>query len=154
MFNPTYTFSDQRDVQKRHDELEEERNDFQAQLNEAQHALEQIDDPGLEPGADYDEWKEAWDAVEHAKDELNDFEAEFGDELDELEDALEELPQDAPMIPADDFEDYIKNLVEESTGVDLYDFPFNYIDWEQVAEEAQQDYGEVTIRDITYLYNY
>lgn len=82
------------------------------------------------------------------------------DEQDELETLLA-LKEDAEnygweygifFIREDYFVEYTQELVEDCfvpNGVSLNSWPFNCLDWEEVADQLKQDYSEIEIDGIT-----
>jgi len=56
------------------------------------------------------------------------------------------------LIEEGDFEDYIRDEAEAMTDVDMSVWPFNCIDWERAASDAQTDYSSVEFDGDTYYY--
>lgn len=124
----------------------------------------------------YDELKQQYDEIiekseaynEHAtngtatKEELAELYAEITslnedtdkEEMDELREVLDELPKYVDLILADYFEAYVRDYAESvaSRDVDFDAWPYNCIDWGDAEAELRQDYSEITIDGVDYLW--
>jgi len=125
-------YLDTRDLNKRLEELEEEKADLES---------EEMDDTNVE--------------IDEAKRILKEWNEENGDELRELQEMRDEVSEwedGNTLIPEGDFVDYCEELVN-----DIGDIPRNMpsyivIDWEATAENIKQDYSEIEYQGEIYLY--
>ena len=88
------------------------------------------------------EWKEDWlDAIS------------LIGEIDVLEDAIgDEFEYGVTLIEESEFEDYVKDLLEDC-GYIPKDFPsWIVIDWTETSDNVEQDYSELEFDGVTYLY--
>lgn len=142
---------DSRDVIKRIEELEEERQDLVDALQEAQEEYDASKEDG-----EYGEAEE--EALEDAKDALKDWDEGYdAEELKTLK-ALAEEGEASPdwtygetLIRDSYFETYAQELAEDIGAVpkDL-SWPCCHIDWDAACDALQQDYLEVDFDGVTY----
>ena len=153
-FDGSEDLIDSRDIIARIEELEEERQALEDAFDEAAEAKEQVEDGDLD----------LHDAVLDAREALTEWDAsEEAEELAALK-ALEEEASASPdwsygetIINGDYFTKYIKDLID-----DCYEMPKEMnsgawpwrhvtIDYEAAADEAKQDYMEVTLLGNTFF---
>jgi hypothetical protein len=128
---------DSRDVSRRVEELEAEREAL----------AEQITD--LQAG------EEVQEVVAEAERELAEWDEDNKEELDALKALAEEVGTDVTLIRDSYFEDYARELAEEIGAIYIgvaHGWPLTCIDWEQAAKELRMDYSSVEYGDVTYLY--
>lgn len=159
-------YLDTRDLYKRQQELTDLKSNLEAaqeEMSGAEKTLAAFDPDRPDVAPDDEDWyeqkKELETAVDDAKERLEAAELDFGDdeqtelsELDDLESEISEWRHGETMIPEDSFEDYARELAEE-TGAISRDagWPLHCIDWEQAAEELAMDYSSVTYQGTDYL---
>lgn len=87
-------------------------------------------------------------------DELDPAEAERKAELIELHDVVgDEWQYGVTLIPEDEFEDYARELAEDTGDYDpSAAWPLKHIDWSAAADELVVDYTNVTFRGTDYLF--
>ena len=106
--------------------------------------------------------------IRHAFDRVVELEGEQGHEADEEWMSLTSLLEDcegyggdeqwrgdwypATLIRDSHFQDYARELAEETSGVDFskQTWPLTCIDWQQAARELQMDYTAVEFGGVTY----
>jgi hypothetical protein len=141
---------DSRDVIKRIEELEEDRENLQFAIDEAQEALEtaDVDKDDERPDSPYANLRKA---VEDAIYNLESW--DDSDDADELT-ALKNLAEDAGSSPGWNygetlirdsyFEEYAEQLATDICDMGKAEgWPFRHIDWEAAAKELKQDYFTV-----------
>jgi len=129
----TQDILDGRDVLKRFEELDSERADLEAAVNDA----ENDEDRAAAKDA-FDEWPDAdeWQA-------LKDF----------TDDANSEWWHGETLIRESYFEDYARALAEDIGALkDCDHWPANCIDWEHAARELMQDYYSADFDGVTYYF--
>lgn len=143
-------YIDSRELIKRMEELQSERESLADALKELQDEAANIDDDGKD---EHDE------AIANAEQELEDWDSDNGDELKALESANEQgdgygdWQSGENMIHENKWEEYAQELADD---LGLYDsrkampWPLNCIDWEQAAEELKADYHEIDFDGHTY----
>jgi hypothetical protein len=103
---------------------------------------------------------EAFEDILFEEEEIESWKEEWEDELKQIEqiNQLEndvcngEFDYETTLIEEDDFEDFVKQDLEDC-GYISKDFPvWIEVDWEATADNVRQDYSEVEFRGITYLY--
>jgi hypothetical protein len=134
---------DTRDLEKRRAELQ----DLADALEDAKNRI--ADMPNFAGGG----------CREEAREQLADAQEAFGDdeaqelaELDDLESEVPEWYDGNTLIPADQFTDYCKELLD-----DLGELPRDLpdciaIDWDKTADNLKADYSECEYQGETYLY--
>lgn len=99
--------------------------------------------------------------IEEADDREREAELDFGqdeaNELKELEELKEEIGGEwrhgVTLIPESDFEDYARELAEDTGAIEPnMAWPMNCIDWAQAAKELAMDYSSTTFQGEDYLY--
>lgn len=86
-------------------------------------------------------WKEDWE------DEIKEIE-----EINNIEDECREFDFGETLIREDEWEDYVKDLLEDC-GYIPKDFPsWIEIDWDATANNVKQDYSEVEYQGDTYYF--
>ena len=142
---------DSRDVIKRIDELEEERQNLVDTLQEAQEDYDASENEGAH-GEDEET------ALKTAVQRLRVWDDTNEEELASLK-ALAEAGEDSPdwnygetLIRESYFRDYAEELAEEIGAMpkDLK-WPCNHIDWDAACDELKQDYLEVDFDGVTYF---
>lgn len=141
---------DSRDIIARIRELQDERDDLSATVDERQEALTAIE------SEESSEYADAEESLASAQDALQEWDADNGPELESLK-ALESEAEGysdwrhgAQLINDSYLETYARNLAEELHSVSDSSWPFNCIDWEQAANELKQDYTAVDFDGVTY----
>lgn len=113
------TYLDTRDLDSELTELIDRDNDY----NEA-----------VEDGEDVTDYEPLTEAEQERKSALESLQDEIGSEW----------TYGATMIPVDDFEDYARELAEDTGAIsDNANWPANCIDWEKAADELSQDFTEI-----------
>ena len=140
---------DTRDLYKRQQELQSELETLQDAVSDAQEALNECEDA--------DDQETLADTLNEATAELEDWQSEYQEELDELNDLESEVGDEwmhgETLIDEDDFEEYAQELAEDISGMPQdQPWPFNYIDWEQAANELRVDYSSCDYQGNTYLF--
>lgn len=120
---------DGRDLQRRHEELRDERQDLVDAVGEAEENL----------AAD----------VNVAQNALAQWDADNGDELKALDAIENEYSANDTLIRDSYFETHARGEAE-SLGRSTDGWPFTCIDWERAANELQSDYGSLEFDDVTY----
>lgn len=136
---------DTRDLNKRLNELEDEREDLED-------AITILKDEAKDCDADLDD--EYSDLIVDAIEALKEWDDEYKEELDELYAMRNEIPEwqnGTGLIAEEDFAEYAEGLADLS-GTQIQQWPFNHIDWEAAADELQSDYLLIDYQGITYLY--
>jgi len=146
---------DSRDVIKRIEELEEERQDLQDALDTAQ---EELDETELSEEATEEDQDGAKETLDAAKEALGDW--DNSDEAEELRDlkALAEECESSPdwsygetLIKDEYFREYAEQLADDIGAIDSNaGWPLNCIDWDEAADQLQQDYFQVDFGSDTY----
>ena len=81
--------------------------------------------------------------------------------LAELDELVKDLRDDLAcadrkgyhFIPEQDFEDYAREMAEDSDGRKAFDrWPLCCIDWNAAADQLRADYNELEFEGVTYLY--
>jgi len=116
-------------------------------IEEAREALTDADPVELTT----EEFQIKREALDEAERELAEWVDENGELFSELE-GFNHCPPCAdwlygePLISEDYFEDYARELAEETGDVDRdLPWPLNCIDWEKAADELRQDYTEIEV---------
>ena len=133
------------DLNKRLNELEDEREDLEDAVTILKDELNDCDPDEKE---DYE--NNVVDAIEA----LNEWDDEYKEELDELYTLRDEIPgwrHGETLIAEEDFAEYTKQLVDDLYGVENH-WPLNHIDWDAAADEFKSDYSTVEYQGTTYLY--
>ena len=136
---------DTRDLDKRLNELEDERDDLEDSLTEAR--IEAKD-------CDPEEEEEYDDNVIDAIEALKEWDEEYKEELDELyamRDEISEWRHGEALIAEEDFAEYAEQLADDLYGVEQH-WPFNHVDWDAAADELKSDYSSIDYQGSTYLY--
>ena len=142
---------DSRDVIKRIEELEEERQDLVDELQEAQEEYDTSEEDG-EYGAAEEE------ALKTAVQRLRVWDDANEEELASLK-ALAEAGEDSPdwttgetLIRESYFEDYARELAEDIGAIQKdMSWPCNHIHWDAACDELKQDYIEIDFDGVTYF---
>lgn len=143
---------DGRELQRRIDYLEAERESLAESLEEARESLREETDKLREVGHEPD-LTELQEAVTNWSDSLAEWDA--SDEAKELK-TLQAIAsnvdtRDATLIRADHFPQYAQQQAEELNPRDaLARWPFTCIDWDQAAHELQGDYSSLDFDGVTY----
>lgn len=119
---------DGRDLQRRHEELRDERQDL----------VGIIDDSDAGSAAE-----------EMANDNLAQWDADNGDELKALDAIENEYSADNALIRDSYFETHARDLADDS-GRSFDNWPLTCIDWERAARELQSDYSALEFDGVTY----
>lgn len=120
---------DGRDLQRRHEELRDERNELVDAINEAE--------AGTATG------------VNAAQEALEQWYADNGDELKALDAIENEYSANDTLIRDSYFETHAREEAE-SLGRSTDGWPFTCIDWERAANDLQSDYGSLEFDGVTY----
>ena len=131
---------DTRDLQEKRDELMDEvLTAFNETFGLEADCYEEVGQEDI-PEEEWAEFLSKWeDEITHIN-EINDLEKEIGSEFRYGE----------SMIPADEWEDYVRELVQDY-GYISKGFPsWIYIDWERTARDVSMDYMVVTYQDEDY----
>lgn len=124
-------------------DLAERREELRAELDESY--KEMIFGLEIEQGADIEEAVNKW--TEENKEELEEIK-----EIDYIENEVSEFDSGETLIPESEFEDYVKELVEDCGYIDK-DMPWWIkIDWESTATNVAQDYSTIEYGGNTYYY--
>ena len=142
---------DSRDIIKRIEELQEEREGLVDMVAECRDAVEAIDDTGEDRGnavqalADAEETLRLWD------------EEEEGQELKALSDLADEASSSPDwtygetLIRDSYFKEYAMELAEEIGAIgENLDWPACHIDWDAAADALKQDYTSVDFDGVDY----
>ena len=128
-------------------------------LAERREALKQeILDSFLENFPHYEEMTESFEDIRFEEEEIESWKEYFEDELKEIEeidDVENELGSEfeygVSLVDVDDWEEYVKELLED-IGYIPKDFPsWIEIDWESTSNNVKVDYTEVTYQGNSYL---
>ena len=135
-------YIDSRDLEKRLEELQDERQELLDAIGEAENELsdsEEGNNSELEESlTDAKEALQEWD-----NDNLKEMQ-----ELESLENEISEWSDGNTLIPEEDFVDYCQELCEDIPR----DLPsYIVIDWDATAENLKADYSEVEYQGNTYL---
>ena len=136
---------DTRDLNKRLNELEDERDDLED-------AVTILKDEAKD--CDPDEKEECDNNITDAIEALEEWDEEHKEELDELyamRDQISEWRHGEALIAEEDFAEYAEELADDLYGVEDR-WPFNHIDWDAAADELQSDYSSIEYQGTTYLY--
>ncbi len=148
------TTIDTRDLYKRKCELEDLRDALEeANGNLSDHRKEEPeeDEGGLEEWETELEEFEA--AVASAEDDFGPDEKKELEELENVESEVSEFRHGETLIHVDDFEDYARDLAEDTGAIpDGAGWPLNCIDWEQAAKELAHDYSEIEFEGASYYF--
>src|SRR5690606_21902874 len=120
---------------------------------------QQVLDSFLEDFPHYEEMIESFEDINFEEEEIESWKEVWQDELDQISiiDDLEveigsEFNYGTPLIPEDDFTDYVIDLLED-IGYISKDFPsWIEIDWEKTADNVRQDYSEIEYEGRYYLF--
>ncbi len=101
---------------------------------------------------------DSYEDIRFEEEELEGFKENWADELIQIEqiDAIEneigsEFEHGVTMIPEDDFENYVEELLKDAGYINR-DIPWwIVIDWKETADNVKQDYVEVEYSNETYL---
>ena len=155
-----------RDLIARHEELTEE---YDSLMEDVESAEDELNEFIKEYGTgDYDEDQEKEFALlneqlDNANDALNDFNSSYDkDELETLTEVIRQAEDCSDWIHGEGLihENYFTQYIEDLVN-DCYEFPEEFnskkwpwthmnMDWDAAAEEAKQDYTEVTVDGHTY----
>ena len=136
---------DTRDLNKRLNELEDEREGLED-------AVTTLKDEAKD--CDPDEKEKCDDNVTDAIEALNEWDEEYKEELDELcamRDEISEWRHGEALIAEEDFAEYAEQLADDLCDVTDH-WPFNHIDWDAAADELKSDYLSIDYQGTTYLY--
>ena len=134
-----------RNLNKRLNELEDEREDLEDEVTTLKDEAKDCDP---------DEKEECDDNVTDAIEALNEWDDEYKEELDELyamRDEISEWRHGETLIAEEDFAEYAKELADDSYGVEQH-WPFNHIDWDAAVDALKSDYSSIEYQGTTYLY--
>lgn len=129
-------------------------------LAERREALKQeILDSFLENFPHYEEMTESFEDIRFEEEEIESWKEYYEDELQEIEaiNSIEnelgsEFEYGVTLVDVDDWEEYVKEFLED-IGYIPKDFPsWIEIDWEATANNVKQDYSEIEYQGTTYLY--
>lgn len=121
---------------------------------------QQVLDSFLETFPHYEEQTPDFESILFEEEEIQSWKEDWLDEIEEitdidtLEDEVSSSEWDFGIyfIEEDDFEEYVKELLEDC-GYISRDFPsWITIDWTSTAENVKQDYTEVEFQGQTYYY--
>jgi hypothetical protein len=146
---------DSRDIIKRIEELESDRQNLIDATQEAQEAID-----AYEGDTEGDEFDTLHDTMDAARDEMNAWgETDEGRELTALK-ALEEEASGSPdwihgeaLIRDSYFQDYAEQLADDLGAIDpkaANNWPTCHIDWEEAADALKADYMEVAFDGVAY----
>ena len=145
------TFIDPRDVTSCADEFRSEIEDKQEQIDAVE---EQLTDAKVELEDELQDEDPETDDIEASIAAFEAQKSEFEDELAELEDDAQkifELESDCSdyargesLINEDYWVTYAQQLAEDVDGIDVSNWPFTCIDWEQAADVLAMDYTTIT----------
>lgn len=148
---------DSRDVIKRIDELESERQDLVDAIEDAQDTLADANDPTSAIADNPAEIVELEEAVTTAQDDLEQWDADNGDELKTLKALAEEgegsrdWTHGETLIRDSYFEEYAQQLAEDIGAIDRdASWPNDCIDWEKAADALKMDYFSVDFDGVEY----
>ena len=131
---------DTRDLIERRDELKQEVLDSFLETFEQYADTDSYEDINFDEEEELESWKSSWE------DEIEEIE-----EIDSLEDEIDEFKYGESMIDTNDWEDYVRELLEDA-GYVPRDFPsWIIIDWEATASNVCQDYSIVTYQGVDYF---
>ena len=136
---------DTRDLNKRLNELEDEREALEESLTE-----ERIEAEHCDP----DEKEDYETNVAEAIEALNEWDDEYKEELDELytmRDEISEWQHGETLIAEEDFAEYAEQLADDLYGIQNH-WPFDHIDWDAAADALKADYSTIDYQGTTYLY--
>ena len=129
-------------------------------LSERREALKQeILDSFLENFPHYEEMTESFEDIRFEEEEIESWKEYYEDELQEIEaiNSIEnelgsEFEYGVTLVDVDDWEEYVKEFLED-IGYIPKDFPsWIEIDWEATANNVKQDYSEIEYQGTIYLY--
>lgn len=136
---------DTRDLNKRLNELEDEREDLEDAITILKDELK---------GCDPDEKEDYENNVTDAIEALQEWDDEYKEELDELYTMRDEIPEwrhGETLIAEEDFVEYAEQLADDLYGIQNH-WPFDHIDWDAAAEALKVDYSTIDYQGTTYLY--
>ena len=143
---------DGRDVVKRFEELESERDALEAAIEDAKEAFEGVsaDDQSIAAS-------ELNDELTAAGKELEDWDEDWLQEMKDLEAFIDEdssgWRHGKTLIRERYFETYARQFAEDVGAISRDDkWPATCIDWEQAAEELKMDYTSADFAGVTYYY--
>jgi len=146
---------DSRDIIKRIEELQEEREVLVDAVAEKRETLNDAIDPTSCLGKE--ERQEARDALAEAEDELKTWDEDDGQELKALTDLADEASASPDwtygetLIRDSYFQDYAMQLAEEIGAIgENLDWPACHIDWDAAADALKQDYTRVDFDGVDY----
>ena len=140
---------DTRDLNKRLNELEDEREDLEDAVT-ITILKDELNDCDPDEKEDYE--NNVVDAVEA----LQEWDDEYKEELDELYTMRDEISgwqHGETLIAEEDFAEYAEQLADDLYGV-KHHWPFNHIDWDAAADALKADYSTVDYQGTTYLYRW
>ena len=138
-------YIDSRDLAKRLEELQDERQELLDALEEAEKELSDSEE---------EDKSELEESVTEAKQALQEFELdnlEEMQELESLENEISEWSDGNTLIPEEDFVDYCQELCEDIGDVSRDLHSYIVIDWDATADNIKADYSEVEYQGNTYL---
>lgn len=145
---------DSRDVIKRFEELESEREELATASSEANDALEAARNEGHTESIEHAELE-----FEQARRELIGWDEDYAAEHKALSGFIAKGPDGwrhgETLIRDSYFEEYAQDLAEEIGATDsnaARGWPLNCIDWEQAARELKMDYTSADFDGVTYWY--
>ena len=136
---------DTRDLNKRLNELEDEREDLEDAVTILKDELKDCDPDEKE---DYE--NNVADAIEA----LQEWDDEYKEELDELYTMWDEIPgwrRGEMLIAEGDFAEYAEQLADDLYGIKKH-WPFDHIDWDAAADALKVDYSSIEYQGTTYFY--
>jgi len=148
---------DSRDVIKRIEELQAEREDLQTDLAEIEEELEDERKKHAAAGTDFVEREEIEARIKAAKEALAEWEEDNGEELKNLTDLAEQgegygdWDHGEALIRDSYFKEYAEQLADDIGAIDgNANWPLSCIDWDQAADELKMDYTSVEFDGVTY----
>lgn len=147
---------DSRDVIKRIEELQGER---EALAEEVEEALANLDPSRGEDPEDLDDIEDMDSDLQSARDALKEWDDESAEELKALLDLQDQCEGYYPdwrygvaLIRESYFEEYAQEYAEDIGAINPdATWPNNCIDWEQAARELRMDFSSVDFDGITYF---
>lgn len=140
-------YIDSRDLAKRLEELQDERQELLDAIEEAEQECEDISDVSVDNS-------ELEENVTNAKEVLQNWDndnLEEMQELESLENEISEWSYGNTLIPEEDFVDYCQELCEDIGDVSRGIPGYIVIDWDATADNIKADYSEVEYQGNTYL---
>lgn len=134
-----------RDLNRRLNELEDEREDLEDAVTILKDELKDCDPDEKE---DYE--NDVADAIEA----LQEWDDKYKEELDELYTMRDEIPEwrhGEALIAEEDFAEYAEQLADDLYGIHNH-WPFDHIDWDAAADALKADYSTIDYQGTTYFY--